>query len=123
MSNEIPHNPLPSCPDSPNCHIDFIEISIPLIDSLEVSVSILKKMGMHKMEVLKKESTINSIFKIPVFGWLDDFTLLFKEREGKSYIFMRSASRVGYSDLGVNRRRIEKFKNLFKQSTIQTHNS
>lgn len=123
MSNSTPNNPLPACPDSPNCDRDYIETSLPALDSIENAVSVLKKMGMHKMEVLKKEFRINSVFKIPVFGWLDDFTLLVEESDGKSYIFVRSSSRVGYSDLGVNRRRIEKFKKLFKQSITQTQNS
>jgi uncharacterized protein (DUF1499 family) len=39
------------------------------------------------------------------FGFVDDLELHLRPREG--IIAVRSASRVGYSDFGVNRRRIE----------------
>jgi uncharacterized protein (DUF1499 family) len=43
-----------------------------------------------------------------VFGFVDDLELHLRGEEG--IIAVRSASRVGYSDLGVNRRRVEKIR-------------
>ena len=40
------------------------------------------------------------------FGFIDDIELLHNEQDSR--ICFRSESRVGYSDLGVNKRRIEK---------------
>ncbi len=40
-----------------------------------------------------------------VFGFVDDLELHLRDEEG--IIAVRSASRVGHSDLGVNRRRVE----------------
>jgi uncharacterized protein (DUF1499 family) len=40
-----------------------------------------------------------------VFGLVDDLELHLRQSEG--IIAVRSASRLGYSDLGVNRRRVE----------------
>jgi uncharacterized protein (DUF1499 family) len=45
-----------------------------------------------------------------VFGFIDDLELHLRSAEG--LIAVRSASRLGYSDLGVNRRRIEDLRAL-----------
>jgi uncharacterized protein (DUF1499 family) len=45
-----------------------------------------------------------------VFGFVDDLELHL--RDGEGIIAVRSASRIGYSDLGVNRRRVEKLRSL-----------
>ena len=50
-------------------------------------------------------------FRSRIFRFVDDVELLF-DRENR-VIHMRSASRVGYSDFGVNRKRIEKIRELF----------
>lgn len=46
-----------------------------------------------------------------LLGFLDDVEFLLDENA--SVIHVRSASRLGYSDLGVNRRRIEQVRTLF----------
>jgi uncharacterized protein (DUF1499 family) len=51
-------------------------------------------------------------FRSKIFRFVDDVEFLF-DRE-KRVIHVRSASRVGYSDLGVNRKRVEKIRELFK---------
>ena len=44
-------------------------------------------------------------------GFVDDVEFYFN-KPGR--ISLRSASRLGYSDMGVNRRRMEKIRNLFE---------
>lgn len=46
-----------------------------------------------------------------VFGFVDDLEFLVDA--GGSRIEIRSAARTGYSDLGVNRRRLERICELF----------
>ncbi|GAG14577.1 unnamed protein product [marine sediment metagenome] len=46
-----------------------------------------------------------------LFGFVDDLELQLRTDEGT--IAVRSASRVGYSDLGVNRGRVEALRSLF----------
>ena len=46
--------------------------------------------------------------KTPLLRFVDDVE--FELRTGDGVIAVRSASRVGYSDLGANRRRIEKIR-------------
>ena len=50
-------------------------------------------------------------FRSLLFGFVDDVEFLIDEREG--IIRFRSASRVGYSDLGVNRRRMESIRDKY----------
>ncbi|HYH44082.1 MAG TPA: DUF1499 domain-containing protein [Thermoanaerobaculia bacterium] len=46
-----------------------------------------------------------------LFGFVDDLEILLDEAEKR--IHLRSASRVGYSDLGVNRKRLLEIRRLF----------
>lgn len=48
---------------------------------------------------------VHAEFRSIVFGFVDDVEFLVDEANGR--IDVRSASRVGYSDLGTNRRRVE----------------
>jgi uncharacterized protein (DUF1499 family) len=48
-----------------------------------------------------------------VMRYVDDLEFCINERLG--IVHMRSASRKGYADLGVNRRRLEKLRKIFEQ--------
>lgn len=52
-------------------------------------------------------------FTSAILGFVDDVELHWRPAQGKMAV--RSASRVGYSDLGVNRRRVEQMRALLKQ--------
>jgi len=52
-------------------------------------------------------------FSVSLFGFIDDVEC--RLDTSKNRIQIRSASRVGYSDLGVNKKRVEKMTRLFKQ--------
>ena len=53
-----------------------------------------------------------------VFGFVDDLELNLRPAEG--IIAVRSASRLGYSDLGVNRKRIETLRTaLIRQGIVK----
>lgn len=61
---------------------------------------------------------IHATFKIPVFGFIDD--VRFYLPEGEKQVHFRSSSRSGRSDLGVNKRRMEKlFDELSKKIEIR----
>lgn len=51
-----------------------------------------------------------------VFRFIDDVECWFDERE--PIIHVRSASRVGYADFGVNRRRVEHIRTQFQFTSI-----
>ena len=48
--------------------------------------------------------------KSAMMGFVDDMEFYFPEEK---VIHLRSASRIGYSDFGVNRKRVEKIRKLF----------
>ena len=50
------------------------------------------------------------------FGFVDDFEL--QLRPGEGVIAVRSASRVGYSDMGVNRKRVESLRSALSAQGI-----
>ncbi|MBP1684421.1 MAG: hypothetical protein H6Q33_564 [Deltaproteobacteria bacterium] len=51
-----------------------------------------------------------------LFGFVDDLELHLRSAQG--IIAVRSASRIGYGDLGVNRRRVERIRSLLAQSAV-----
>jgi uncharacterized protein (DUF1499 family) len=58
--------------------------------------------------VVNEENYIHAEFTSLVFRFVDDVEFLFsQERDGEVSIDIRSASRVGHSDFGVNRKRME----------------
>lgn len=60
------------------------------------------------------ENYLHFTFKTRLGGFIDDVEFEFAERE--KVIHFRSASRVGYSDMGANKRRMRKISRLW--STI-----
>jgi uncharacterized protein (DUF1499 family) len=64
--------------------------------------------------VIDTEFFIHVVFKSKLFKYPDDFAL---KCVGKD-IFYRSSSRVGHSDLGVNKKRIELFQEELRQLNL-----
>jgi uncharacterized protein (DUF1499 family) len=60
---------------------------------------------------------LRTTFTSRVFRFVDDMEFRMVSTDGM--IHVRSGSRVGYSDLGVNRRRVEKLRTLFNQREDQ----
>ncbi len=101
-------NLLPSCPDSPNC-VRIIRAYRHSKETVhKAAEKVIQDMGAMEQELLVEPLRIKAVFK--VFIYKDDFIVLVKDGEESScYLHIRSASRVGYSDLGVNRRRVKRF--------------
>ena len=76
----------------------------------------LAAMDAESVEV-SDSGEIHAVFRIPVFGFRDDVHLaLTGHPDGGTFVHFRSASRTGYSDLGVNSRRAERFFRLLTGS-------
>ena len=56
---------------------------------------------------------LHAEFRTSIFGFVDDVEFLVDADAKKIHI--RSASRLGYSDLGANRSRVEILKSMFDQ--------
>lgn len=66
----------------------------------------------------EQDDYLAATFTSPLFGFVDDMEIRDDQRQGVVHI--RSASRVGYSDGGVNRKRLELFKKIFIQKSEQS---
>jgi apolipoprotein D and lipocalin family protein len=121
----IPANLLTPCPKTPNCvssmtrdKTHFVKPFTYAGDSLDAQYEILGILySMNRVRVVKFEDHyIHAEFVSSVFRFVDDVEFYFEE-EAK-IIQIKSASRVGYSDLGANRRRIEKIRKKYDEGTI-----
>lgn len=67
--------------------------------------------SMTRATVVKEEgSYLYAEYKSALMGYVDDVELLFDEKA--RLVHVRSASRLGRSDFGVNRKRIEELRGL-----------
>jgi len=112
---------LSQCPDKPNCVCSepgndaghSIEpIRIPGNSTLE-PLSVLKQVIRDMGGTVQAESDdyLAATFSSPVFGFVDDLEI--RVDAPQSVIHVRSASRVGHSDMGVNRKRTELLGKLY----------
>jgi len=108
---------LPSCPETPNCvcseyqedgvhAVEPLTVNIGEADAVRLIGRILSQMGGEV--VVQQEHYVAATFSSPLFGFIDDFELRFDPATGQLHV--RSASRVGYSDGGVNRKRVNQFR-------------
>lgn len=109
-------NPLPECPKSPNCIRTSISFSDDSAKVIEFVTLALENMGAFSFEFVEPEQKFESIFRIPVFGWKDDLIILVNTNSNSTTLFIRSSSREGYYDLGVNRRRVKKLNRLLSKN-------
>ena len=110
---------LAPCPASPNCVSSLASAESQRVEALRYSgdaaqaqsrlLSVLN--GMERVHiVLVKEAYIHAEFRSALLGFVDDVEFLFTP---PGAIQMRSASRLGYSDFGVNRERVEAIRARF----------
>ena len=106
---------LAACPSSPNCvsseqgtQSDKAVASLPLDAWDLLPVAIIKAGGSVTRE---DEDYIAAEFRSSIFGFVDDLEL----RRAEDAVHVRSASRVGYSDAGVNAERVADLRNLLTE--------
>ncbi len=109
---------LPPCPESPNCvsslakpendhFIDPFIIKGSSDETWKALIKILKNQG-RTIITKESENSIDAEVKSLVFRFVDDVQFRLDNQAG--VIHVRSASRTGYSDLGVNRKRVEEIR-------------
>ena len=101
------------CPDSPNCVCSEIHNKddtqhyiAPLVASLDTVKAVIRQQGGEV--VSENKDYIHAVFTTSIFRFVDDVELRFEPESGVTHI--RSASRMGRSDFGVNRKRVETIK-------------
>lgn len=111
---------LASCPKSPNCvstqstdakhAIDPIVYTASMEEARERLEQIVRAMPRTKV-VRREEDYIYLECSSRLFRFVDDVEFWFDD--ANKLIHFRSASRKGYSDLGVNRKRVEQIREQF----------
>ena len=115
---EHPDNPLPKCPDTPNCVRTTFKIDGDPKYTFLLCQTVLEAIGVHDLNVNQDELKISSVFKVFIFE--DDFEIQLQPGEDdKTLVHVRSASRCGHYDLGVNRRRVKRFYNALQRAYNQ----
>jgi uncharacterized protein (DUF1499 family) len=113
---------LAPCPDRPNCvssqSAGKAQAVAPLSykSTAEIAMADLKRVaGSMKGASIVEESPLylRLEFRSALFRFVDDVEFLLDD--GAKMIHLRSASRIGYSDLGVNRGRVENIRKAWEQ--------
>ena len=105
------------CPDSPNCvSSDAIDTShrvepFGIIIHADAAWRLVREVvnSLPRTEITQAtDNYLHAECKSAVFRFVDDLEL--ELRTGEGIIAVRSASRTGHSDFGVNRRRVERLR-------------
>ena len=106
-------NKLAPCPNSPNCVSSFDTKAPHSVKPIKADLEQIEKIliSLNNANIVARYNNyMRAEFKSPLMGFVDDIEFLYDELENISQV--RSASRIGYSDLGTNRRRVEKIRKL-----------
>lgn len=112
---------LKPCPDTPNCvnseevdgnaAIDPLQVSGSLSKSWQVLQQAVQEEG-GKIEMVS-DTLLHATFRSLIFRFVDDVTCRLDQKN--QLIHISSASRVGYSDFGVNRKRVESIRTRYNR--------
>ncbi len=112
---------LKECPESPNCvstqtqqqskKMNPIPFELNPKEVIKIIQSVVESLPNTHLE---KESThyLHYTFKSKIFGFTDDVEFLIDAEQ--KFIHFRSASRTGYSDMGVNKKRMTEITKAIK---------
>jgi uncharacterized protein (DUF1499 family) len=111
---------LPPCPSTPNCVSTQAGSAVHAIEpisyhgsadgAMERLAAIVGSMARSRI-VEQTPRSLRAEFRTRIFRFVDD--VMFEIDDATRTIHFRSASRVGHSDLGVNRRRMETIRTRF----------
>jgi len=112
---------LRGCPSSPNCVSSEARDDAHRVEPLRLGgdpaagwravVEVVSALPRTKI-VRRDETYLHAECSSPLLGFVDDLELQLRADEGVAAV--RSASRLGYSDLGVNRKRVDELRRRLK---------
>jgi uncharacterized protein (DUF1499 family) len=113
---------LTACPETPNCVNSQAQDAQHKIEPLTYKSTPAKAIAdlktvienMEKTKIITEtENYLYAEFSTKLMGFVDDVEFFLDE--GANVIHVRSASRLGQSDLGVNRKRVETIRAKFNE--------
>jgi len=99
---------LTACPESPNCVSSYESSEEHAIAALDANLNQIQQilLAMDEANIVEQSSNyLYAEFTSSLMGYVDDVEFLYDATSNT--IQVRSASRVGYSDMGANRNRVE----------------
>lgn len=99
---------LTPCPESPNCVSSFASDETHGIAPLAADLRQVERVlvGMDAANIVRAaDNYLYAEFTSRLMGYVDDVEFLYDPASSVTHV--RSASRLGYSDMGANRKRIE----------------
>ena len=116
---------LASCPSTPNCvssdahdpsHlVAAFQLVGPSTDGWRTARATVANLARTKI-ITETDDYLHAECSSAFFGFVDDFELHLRPAQG--IIAVRSAARLGHSDFGVNRKRVEKLRSLLTQQGV-----
>jgi len=116
---------LPPCPSSPNCvssqatDADHAIAPFKIVGNIEEAWTALKKALISQSRTVITDETGNALHAQAtslVFRFVDDIDAILDT--DARLIHIRSASRTGYGDFGVNRKRVEMLRSQLQQAHV-----
>jgi uncharacterized protein (DUF1499 family) len=110
---DLPHSPnaVGSQTQQSAKKVDALQLKGSVIETKAAIIDCLAKMGGNKI-VEQADDYLRAVFISRLFRFKDDVEFYIDSGEG--LVHFRSASRVGYSDLGANRKRYQAFRKLYQ---------
>lgn len=112
-SDDIPQ--LKACSGSPNCvcscdsrpgfTIDPVSVTEDPSEFWNHCLDTLRKQPGFSRIIISGDGYVHALFRTPIMRYPDDVEMLLDTHN--QVVHIKSSSRVGYSDLGANRRRLE----------------
>ena len=123
----VSNSELTPCPESPNCvssdardskhNIPPLQLISPPLEAFQTARKLVLELPRTRI-VNETSDYLHAECRSALFGFVDDLELHLRPAEG--IIAIRSASRLGYSDFGVNRRRVESLRDsLINQGVVR----
>lgn len=116
---------LRGCPSSPNCvssdagdaehRVEPLLLSGDPAAAWRVVVEEVAASARTRI-VTRNETYLHAECRSPLLGFVDDLELQLRADEG--LLAVRSASRLGYSDLGVNRKRVDDLRSRLRRRGV-----
>ena len=107
------------CPTTPNCVCSEQQVEEAFVKPLSFTSTTEEAWGMIKQAIVEtggvvvneQDGYLHARYETPLLRYVDDVELRLDVNQ--QLIHIRSASRVGHSDLGANRKRVTKIRAAF----------
>jgi len=124
----IQNNKLRDCPGSPNCVTSYSDVNSD-IEEFNIEPLPFESTAIHSIQKIRNtvatikgitiitetENYIHAECRSKYLGFIDDLEVYCDEQQ--KVCLVRSASRLGHSDFGVNRKRVEKIRKILINKT------